>query len=302
MSNSNVIKGVFLVGLGASSYGMLATFVKLAYGEGYTTAEVTASQILLGLLGMFIIFSIQKFKQGSSFVKASGNNKLQLIVAGTSMGFTSVFYYMAVKYIPVSIAIVLLMQTVWIGVLLEWALTKVAPKAKKIVAVLIVLAGTLLATNLINSDVRPDWRGIAWGMGAAASFTATMFSGSRVATHLLAPQRSLFMLLGALVVVSVFTAFTWTGSFNFSIFTTWGLPLAIFGTIIPPLLLNAGFPKAGLGLGSIVSAIELPVSVTMAYVILNEQVIALQWLGIVFILGAIVLMNVGNKSGGAQAH
>ena len=33
MSNNNIVKGVFLVGLGATSYGMLATFVKLAYNK-----------------------------------------------------------------------------------------------------------------------------------------------------------------------------------------------------------------------------------------------------------------------------
>jgi hypothetical protein len=38
MSNNNIIKGVFLVALGATSYGMLATFVKLAYQENFTTA------------------------------------------------------------------------------------------------------------------------------------------------------------------------------------------------------------------------------------------------------------------------
>lgn len=295
MTNNNVLKGVLYVGCGAASYGMLATFVKLAYTEGYTTAEVTASQILLGLLGMFFIFTFQKNKKGSVPAVASPKDKLKLIVAGTSMGFTSVFYYIAVKYIPVSIAIVLLMQTVWMGVLLEWALGKVVPSGKKIIAVAIVLAGTALATNLINSNVAPNWEGIAWGMAAAASFTATMFAGNSIATHLPAPNRSLFMLMGSAVIVLIFTAYTWPGSFNTTIFLKWGVPLALFGTILPPLLLNAGFPKTGLGLGSIVSSIELPVSVTMAYVILNEPVNLLQWLGIALILGAVVLLNVGGQ-------
>ena len=33
MLRNNVIKGVILVGLGATSYGMLATFVKMAYAD-----------------------------------------------------------------------------------------------------------------------------------------------------------------------------------------------------------------------------------------------------------------------------
>jgi len=292
MATNNVFKGVLLVGLGASSYGMLATFVKLAYEEGYTTAEVTASQILLGILGTLIINAFQKAKKGTDVVKASPADRLKLVVAGTSLGFTSVFYYIAVKYIPVSIGIVLLMQTVWMGVLLELMLTKITPSPRKMLSVAIVLAGTVLATNLINANEFPDWRGIAWGLMAAASFTTTMFTSNRIATHVSSAQRSLFMLFGGAVVVLTFTALTWPGSFNFDIFLKWGLVLALFGTIIPPILLNAGFPKTGLGLGSIVSSIELPVSVTMAYVILHEKVSIVQWMGIALILGAIVLMNI----------
>ena len=72
------------------------------------------------------------------------------MLAGTSLGMTSVFYYLAVKYIPVSIGIVLLMQTVWMGVLLEWFLDKKAPSTQKIISVVIVLIGTALAINIFK--------------------------------------------------------------------------------------------------------------------------------------------------------
>ncbi|AWH83730.1 EamA family transporter [Flavobacterium album] len=293
MVKNNVLKGVVLVGMGASSYGMLATFVKKAYIAGYTTAEVTASQILLGIAGMLLINIFQKAKKGDTVVKASPKNRLQLIVAGTSMGFTSVFYYLAVFFkIPVSICIVLLMQTVWMSVLLEAIIAKKFPSAIKLASVGIVLVGTVLAANLIYNTKALNITGIFFGLLAAASFTATMFTSNTIATHVSSAQRSLFMLMGGAVIVLGFTAFTWPGTFNFEIFLTWGLVLALFGTIIPPILLNAGFPRTGLGLGSIVSSLELPVSVTMAYVILHEQVNLLQWLGIALILGAIVLMNI----------
>ena len=83
--------------------------------------------------------------------------------------------------------------------------------------------------------------------------------------------------------------------FNFGIFTKWGIVIAVFGTIIPPLLMNAGFPHTGLGLGSIISSVELPVSVMMAFFILGETVIFSQWVGIVLILIAIVIMNIQFK-------
>jgi drug/metabolite transporter (DMT)-like permease len=298
MTKNHTIKGVFLVGLGATSYGMLATFVKLAYaakgitGLPFTPAEVISSQFILGILAILLINVFQKARKGNTVLKASKKNIIQLMIAGTSTGLTSIFYYLAVKYIPVSIGIVLLMQTVWMGVLLEMFLEKKLPSATKIIAVIIVLIGTAFATNLINSNTGLSWRGIVLGLLAAASFTTTMFTANRVAPGISSAQRSLYMLLGGGVMVLVFVLATQNTAFNYDIFYKWGILLALFGTIIPPMLLNAGFPLTGIGLGSIVSSLELPISVTMAFVLLNEKVILLQWIGIALIIFAIVIMNV----------
>ncbi|HKX86939.1 MAG TPA: DMT family transporter [Flavobacterium sp.] len=292
MTKNSMLKGVFLVGLGATSYGMLATYVKLAYKENFTTAEVTSSQFILGILGILIINALQKFRKKQDVVKATPKNIMHLMLAGTSLGMTSVFYYLAVKYIPVSIGIVLLMQTVWMGVLLEWFLDKKAPSMQKIVSVSIVLIGTALATNLFNSNIELDWRGIMWGLLAAASFTTTMFTANRIALGISSAQRSLYMLLGGAVIVFGFSIATQVTPFNMAIFAKWGIVLALFGTIIPPMLMNAGFPYTGIGLGSIVSSLELPVSVMMAFIILNETVVFSQWIGILLIILAIVIMNI----------
>lgn len=296
MSTKNSSIGIVLVALGASSYGMLATFVKLAYQENFTTAEVTSAQFIYGILGMLLINVFQRIKLKNSTRKATTQNIFQLMLAGTSMGMTSVFYYMAVRYIPVSIGIVLLMQTVWMGVLLEWLLDKKKPSIQKTIAVFIVLIGTLLAINIFNinfNDTHIDWtKGSIWGLLAAASFTTTMFTANKIALEISAAQRSLFMLFGGGIIVFGFAFITQSEPFNLEIFFKWGIVLALFGTIIPPMLLNAGFPLTGIGLGSIVSSLELPVSVCMAYLLLDEQVVPIQWLGIACIISAIVVMNI----------
>jgi drug/metabolite transporter (DMT)-like permease len=296
MVKNGILKGVFLVGLGATSYGMLATFVKLAYKEHFTTAEVICAQFIYGILGLLIINTFQKTRNKSETKKATSKNIMQLMIAGTSLGLTSIFYYLCVKYIAVSIAIVLLMQTVWMGVLLEWFLEKKMPNIKKILSVIIVLIGTILATNLIKNKTQIDWHGIFWGILAAASFTTTMLTANKVAIGISSAQRSLFMLFGGAVIVLLFTLITQITPFNFHIFLKWGIFMALFGTIIPPIFMNAGFPITGIGLGSIVSALELPVSVTMAFIILHEKVIAIQWLGICLIILAIVMMNLKTNS------
>ncbi len=296
---------------------MLATFVKLAYQDGYTTSEVTTSQFLLGIVGLLVLNFIQTITSKKTLPSPTSKEVRNLMLAGTSLGCTSLFYYIAVQYINVSIAIVLLMQSVWFSVVVESFLTKKIPNARKIVSVIIVLVGTILATNLINESLDLDWKGIFWGLVAAASYTLTMFTSNTLATHLPVFRKSIIMLLGGSVVVFAFLFFAQIGplhfeglksfyltftdstehihSFNYSILWKYGLILSLFGTIIPPILFNVGFPNAGLGLGSIVSSLELPVSVTMAFVLLGEKVIFIQWVGIILILFAIVLMNLPKK-------
>ena len=295
MTSKSKLKGVLLIALGASSYGMLATFVKMAYSEGFTTPEVTIAQFTYGILGIVLINTIQKSQNKNQATTATTKTIIQLMVAGTSLGMTSVFYYLAVKYIPVSIAIILLMQTVWMGVLFEMLLEKKIPSAQKIISVFVVLVGTALATNIRENKLVTDWRGIVLGLLSAASFTTTMFTANRVGIGVSSAQRSLYMLLGGAVIVLLFAIANQTGDFHFEIFAKWGIVLALFGTIIPPLLFNAGFPLTGIGLGSIVSALELPVSVLMAYFLLNENINTWQWIGIVLIILAIVIMNINYK-------
>jgi drug/metabolite transporter (DMT)-like permease len=156
-----------------------------------------------------------------------------------------------------------------------------------------------LAINVFKinyNDPSIDWMsGLFWGLLAAASFTTTMFTANKIATHVSAAQRSLLMLIGGAVIVFSFALVTQITPFNLDIFTKWGIVLALFGTIIPPMLLNAGFPHTGIGLGSIVASLELPVSVLMAYFLLHEQVVFVQWIGIIVIILAIVIMNLNFK-------
>lgn len=239
------------------------------------------------------------------------------MLAGTSLGCTSLFYYIAVQYINVSVAIVLLMQSVWFSVVVESFMTKKLPNTRKIISVIIVLLGTVLATNLINSKIELDWKGVFWGLMAAASYTLTMFTSNTLATHLPVFRKSFIMLCGGSVIIFTFLFFAQIGplhidglklvylnftentehirAFDYSILWKYGLVLSLFGTIIPPILFNIGFPNAGLGLGSIVSSLELPVSVTMAFVLLGEEVVLIQWFGIALILFAIVLMNLPSQ-------
>ncbi len=289
MKNS-IYFGAFLVFLGACSYGVLATIVKIAYQNGYTTPEVTLSQFSIGWIVLLGIVMLQKKKKEES-KKGTKKQKAKLLLFGTSIGLTSIFYYLCVKNLEVSIAIVLLMQSTWMGVILEWITTKKTPSKQKLIAAATVLIGTALAANLFSSNFIFDLNGFIFGLIAACSYTVTVYASGNISLNMPAIPRSFWMLSGGFIIVIGFALLHQITSFNYEILYTYGLLLALFGTILPPILFAYGMPTTGVGIGTIIGAVELPISVLMAAILLKEEVVLSQWLGVIIILVAVGLMN-----------
>ena len=288
------VKGVLLVALGAASYGVLATFVKVAHGQGFHTSEMSFSQFLLGFICLFI-FNLFRKKEKAAAPETDGKAWIKLVVAGSSLGLTSSFYYLSVQYLPVSVCIILLMQTIWMGVILEWLLNRHAPEPKKMIAALVVIAGTLLATNIFDTRVVFNPWGLLFGLLAALSYTISMYSSNKIAPNLPVVKRSMYLVLGGLIAIVIFWNTRLLQEFSFAVILKWGAFLSIFGTILPPLLFTKGLPKIGIGLGSIVSSVEIPVSILFAHFILYETVLPIQWAGVALIISAIAGMNLKFK-------
>ncbi len=290
-----ILQGSLLVALGAACYGLLATFVKLAYEDHFTIAEITVSQFVIGIFGLLILNLFVKKKAKNNQISSNKTNIAKLILAGTSLGLTSTFYYLAVQLIPVSIGIVLLMQTVWMGVVLDIILTKKWPSIGKTLAVILILFGTVLATNMLFDIKKINFTGIGWGLLAAVSYTVSVFTSGKIAIGMHAFRRTIWMLLGGLIVVLAISFPSMIEKFDWQIFVSWGIVMAVFGTILPPVLFSLGMPKINLGLGAILSSVEIPVSVLMAYFLLHEKVNLLQWVGIVLIMLTVIIMNLPHK-------
>jgi drug/metabolite transporter (DMT)-like permease len=81
------LKGALAVFLGASSFGILSTFVKKAYGKGLTLGEVTGIQVLFGMLILWLIYIIIKLFSAKSFHSSSKKSSwIKILISGTSTG------------------------------------------------------------------------------------------------------------------------------------------------------------------------------------------------------------------------
>src|SRR5690606_2563109 len=79
-------KNVLLVFLGACSFGILSTFVKIAYSEGYTVGEVTGVQVFFGMSTLWIIYGTGIALGLFSKKKVEKDPFWKLILSGLSTG------------------------------------------------------------------------------------------------------------------------------------------------------------------------------------------------------------------------
>ncbi|MED4125095.1 DMT family transporter [Halalkalibacterium halodurans] len=284
------IKFITAVFLGACSYGVLSTLVKLAYENGVPTAVVTSSQFLIG---WFLLATLLAFTQKKR--RLTMKEKIQLMLAGIPTGLVGIFYYLSLVTIEASVAIILLFQFVWIGVVLESLINRQFPTKKTVGSLIILLIGTVLASGSpwFNQGT-VHWLGVLFGLLAAVSFALFILANAKVLPQLPTVQRSYYMVSGSLMAV----LFIFGPQLFYQPLTTYGqlgwygVLLGFFGVCIPPLLFAYGMPQIGSGLGSILSSIELPVAVLLSVIVLKETVILSKWIGVFFIFLAIILPNI----------
>lgn len=278
-------RSVLLVLAASCSYGVLSTFVKLAYAEGFGPGDVSGSQMFLGMLIMWgIALTVGKFRLS---VKQWG----LLVVAGTTSGLTGLFYYRALQYIPASLAIILLFQFTWMGVLIELIIEKRKLDLSRLFALVLLFGGTLLASGIVEEGLHKlSLIGTLLGLLSAVMYALFIIASGKAAPEVNPYWRAAIMLIGSVAITFAISPphFLVNGALAHGLWR-WGILLALFGAIIPPLFFAIGVPRIGSGLTSILGAAELPTAVLMSRFVLGEPVSGLQWIGVIVILAGIVV-------------
>ena len=283
----------FIVFLGGCCYGLLSTFVKLAYSAGYSAVEVTGAQYLFGTLLIWVLVLFTK-KQ-----KLSVDQIIKLLLTGIPFGLTGVLYYQALQTLNASLAIIFLFQFVWIGTLFEWIFYKKKPTNGKLISIVFLLIGSAFAANIFSEGgATLSWQGATWGLLSAITFTTFLFLSGSVGKDTPPVLKTAIISTGGMIVVFILLP----PMFLFDLpvlmgVAPYGLFLGFFGVLLPPLLFAIGMPHIGPGLGTILTASELPVAVSMSSLVLGEYVSLSQWIGVVLILVGIAVGNITRKKG-----
>lgn len=287
MMNKNLLYPLLIV-IGASSYGILSTMIKVAMEHGFTTEEAVTSQYVIGFLLALLIFIVTQ----RSLPKLSGKGFLIILVSGLFTGTTGIVYGQSVHYLPASLAVVMLFQFTWIGLFLDCIIHRRRPTRPELISVVFLFSGTILAAGILDVDLSGlDWRGWAFGMAAAFSFACFMQFNSKQVEGVSTIGRMTIMSFFSMLMILIFQApeVVTNGKLFGTDLLYFGLALGFFGIILPILLFTIAVPKVGGGVASILSAMELPVAILASVVVLQETLTWLQIFGIALVLFGMTL-------------
>lgn len=285
-----------IVFAGGACYGILASVVKLAYGAGFTFPQVVCSQALFAFL-VFALLSLKDRACGKKRVRLGAKERLKLAGMGVVTAGTTTFYYLSLTFIPASVAITLLFQFTWIGLVFEVATTRKKPANAAIAAAVVICAATLFASGLLggSSAETLDPIGIACGLAAAVCCASFMFLSGRVEAHLPVQQRGLWACCGYLVVGFLLCPDYFTSGVLSQGIGWFGLILGPLGFAVPMMLFGIGCKHLSPGLSTIMASSELPISVICSVILLHENVTPLQAAGVVAILAGVAIAQIPPK-------
>lgn len=281
-----------LVIIGASSYGLLSSFIKKAYDQGFTEGQITPAQMTMGTLFVWMLILFHK----KSWVNPFKGPWIRLGLIGIfGLALTTVFFNIALKELNASLSIILLFQFTWMTIAMDCIVKRRLPKKAESIAIVLILVGTLLAVNVFETNWEQfSLLGILYGLLSALTYSIFLFFTGQVVSTLPPLMNSAIMLTAAMPVMYILYPPTVFVHENGSTLLLWGLLLGFLGQVVPTVSFNIGIPRIGSTLSAMLGSVELPVAVIAAYLLIGEPVNGLQWLGMGLIIGGIIISE--NKS------
>lgn len=280
---------VFAAGM---SYGAVATIVKIAYADGFTWQETSFSQGFFAFV-FFSLFTLIALVRRVKLIRPTGKELLQMIALGACGNTTTLLYSFSLSRLPVAVAITLMFQFVWMGLVLQAVRDRRMPHPIQLAAGAIVIFGTLFASNIIGSDLASlDLVGMIAAFGSAISCALFMYFNATVGTRLPWMERGMFICLGASMLSFCFCPTYFSSGVLLQGLLGPGMLQGLLAQFLPVLLFGIGTPHLEAGTTSIMASSELPCGIALSAWLLQEPVNTPEIFGVILILGGIVLAQV----------
>ncbi len=280
-------QGFVLIILSAIFYSTLGILGKYIYNTGIEMSLVIllrffATVILLGIFLLitrkepFLTFSRSVLFQGIFFVA------------------TAIVYFFAVKDLSAGLATVILFAHPALVAVLAVIFYREKIGVWQIIGLILALLGLFFISGLYEGNVDLSPQGLIWAILSAVVYGIYVLLGQKsVKTDGVWTITFTVALMGLVILILVFPR-NLPALFSITPYQLFmGFAMAFLGTILPVVLLLKGVQKLGSSIGSLISIIEIPFALVLAYLILGEVLTPMQVVGtILIVISTITAINI----------
>lgn len=275
--------------IGGACYGANATTYKLAFSAGFSWTQVVAGQMFFALVCFGVILAFDLLR-GKRLVRMPPRTAAKLMGLGMLTCGTSILYCFAMTRLPVPLALTLLFQFTWIGLAIQVVTTRRPPKPHELVAVAVILVGTVFASGLYKTGLAGyDPTGLLCACLAAVCCAFFVALSGKVQAPCSPGQRGIVVCAGSLVLSLAVCPTFFSSGVLIEGLVPYGLVTGFFGLMLPTLLYGLGTPYLPAGMSTVLASSELPAGLLVSLLVLGESIDSLQWAGVVAILAGIVV-------------
>jgi drug/metabolite transporter (DMT)-like permease len=277
------IRGFGLVALSTLAYGLLPIFGKVAYAAGVGALPLLAWRYLVaaGLLALLV--------RGP---RPPLGKRLRLWGIGGVFVFNSVAYFRALETIPASVTSLVLYTYPMIVTFLAAAAGLERLRLRSVLAATAAFAGCALTAGGVPKGETLPLEGIGWALGAAAIYSGYIVLSSRFGAGV--PARVLALHLAQVAALVCTGLALLDGGLALPPDPRGWLSvlgIGVVSTVVAMSAFLAGMALVGPTRASLLSSLEVIVTLTLAALVLGERLSAWQWLGAALILGAVAWQN-----------
>ena len=304
MGGENRGRGVLLVLAAAALWGTLGTIYTFAYDRyGLTPLTIVFWRAGLAALCLALVLGVvfPLVGRGWNALRVKRGD-LPIFLAFGLLGVTAFFllYIYAVLLAGVAIAVVLLYTSPVFVAVMAWRFLSEGFGWRKVVALGLTLAGAVLVSRVFDSTYQANVVGVLCALGSAFTYALYSILGKQTVRKGYGIPTTLFYVYGTgalgLLAVALF------GDVGQLLRVgpdpaAWALllMLATVQTLGTLALYVSGLKYLEAGVAGIVATFELVVAAALAVLVLNEPLTWPQVVGGALILGAVLLLSVGNR-------
>lgn len=279
-------QGVLFCLLSAAGFGAMSILAKLAYQEGVGVVTLLSARFALAALLFWLIMAR----------RWQGLPQRPLAVSGLILGFViysaqAGLLFVALTRIDASLASLLSYAYPSLVTLAAITLGRERPNSRSLVALVLASTGVLLVLGA-GGGGKVDGLGVFLALASAFVYATYILLSDRIV------QKMSPLMLAALVSTGAAVMFVAiglvTGELNFGFAAqAWFIlaAIAVVSTVIAITLFFAGIARVGPSVASILSTLEPPITVLLAFLLLGERLTLWQIAGGMLVLSAVVVVQ-----------